>query len=195
MSATPPAAATGAAGSSSPSARAWHPRPPRERREPALLQRPQSRRGLARNLDFSDPAAAKAAVLAHFEGWDEGLRKLIADADTITPRRVHALPVGHRWERVPGVTLLGDAAHLMSPFAGEGANLAMLDGARLALSLATHPDDTEAALSAYEEDLFPRSEESARDSADSLNTMFGVRGLEEMVAFFTSGPAGEQAPA
>ncbi|MFJ8083028.1 FAD-dependent oxidoreductase [Streptomyces sp. NPDC096205] len=140
-------------------------------------------------IDFSDPATAKAAVLAHFEGWDEGLRGLVADADTITPRRIHALPVGHRWDRVPGVTLLGDAAHLMSPFAGEGANLAMLDGAELAQAVAAHPGDTEAALAAYEEALFPRSEASAAESAGSLETMFGENGLQRMVEFFTTGPA------
>jgi 2-polyprenyl-6-methoxyphenol hydroxylase-like FAD-dependent oxidoreductase len=142
-------------------------------------------------IDFTDWAAAKAAVLAHFEDWDEGLRALVADADTITPRRIHALPVGHRWDRVPGVTLLGDAAHVMSPFAGEGANLAMLDGAELALAIAAHPGDTEAALAAYEEALFPRSEEAAAESAANLDTMFGERGLEQMVAFFTSGPAAQ----
>jgi 2-polyprenyl-6-methoxyphenol hydroxylase-like FAD-dependent oxidoreductase len=140
-------------------------------------------------IDFTDRAAAKAAVLAHFEGWDEGLRGLVADAETITPRRIHALPVGHRWDRVPGVTLLGDAAHVMSPFAGEGANLAMFDGAELALAVAARPGDTEAALTAYEETLFPRSEASAVESAASLDTMFGRRGLEQMVEFFTTGPA------
>ncbi|MFF2520670.1 FAD-dependent oxidoreductase [Streptomyces liangshanensis] len=140
-------------------------------------------------VDFSDHAAAKAAVLAHFEGWDDGLRGLVADAEVITPRRIHALPIGHRWDRTPGVTLLGDAAHVMSPFAGEGANLAMLDGAELALALAAHPGDTEAALTAYEKDLFPRSEASAVDSAASLDSMFGAQGLEQMVEFFRSGPA------
>ncbi|MEU5313297.1 NAD(P)/FAD-dependent oxidoreductase [Streptomyces sp. NPDC021562] len=140
-------------------------------------------------VDFTDQATAKAAVLAHFEDWDEGLRALVADADSVTPRRIHALPVGHRWDRAPGVTLLGDAAHLMSPFAGEGANLAMLDGAELALAVAAHPGDTEAALAAYEEALFPRGEASAAESAASLDTMFSEKGLEQMAAFFTSGPA------
>ncbi|MFJ1730912.1 FAD-dependent oxidoreductase [Streptomyces sp. NPDC088254] len=142
-------------------------------------------------VDFTDQAAAKAAVLARFEGWDEGLRGLVADAETIIPRRIHALPVGHRWDRVAGVTLLGDAAHLMSPFAGEGANLAMFDGAGLALAIAAHPGDTEAALAAYEEALFPRSEASAAESAANLDTMFGERGLEQMVAFFISGTAAQ----
>ncbi|MFI8461332.1 FAD-dependent oxidoreductase [Kitasatospora sp. NPDC085464] len=140
-------------------------------------------------VDFRDGDAAKAAVLAHFEGWHEDLRALVVDADTITPRRVHALPVGHRWDRVPGVTLLGDAAHLMSPFAGEGANLAMLDGAELGQAIAAHPGDTEAALTTYENALFPRSEASAAESAASLNTMFGDDGLEKMTAFFTTAPA------
>ncbi|MFJ6520652.1 FAD-dependent oxidoreductase [Streptomyces filamentosus] len=139
-------------------------------------------------VDFTDLPTAKQAVLTRFEGWDEALRGLIADADTMTPRRIHALPVGHRWDRVPGVTLLGDAAHVMSPFAGEGANLAMFDGAELALAIAAHPGDTEAALTAYEKALFPRSETSAADSARSLDTMFGPQGLEQMAAFFTAGP-------
>ncbi|WP_055500314.1 FAD-dependent oxidoreductase [Streptomyces albus] len=143
-------------------------------------------------IDFRDVPAAKAAVLSHFEGWDEGLRDLVADADgALVPRRIHALPVGHRWDRVPGVTLLGDAAHLMSPFAGEGANLAMLDGAELGRAIAAHPGDREAALAAYEEALFPRSEASARESAASLETMFGEHGLERLAEFFTSAAEAE----
>ncbi|MCF3961865.1 FAD-dependent oxidoreductase [Streptomyces fuscigenes] len=137
-------------------------------------------------IDFADTAAAKAAVLSHFEGWDESVRGLIAEADgALVPRRIHALPVGHRWDRVPGVTLLGDAAHLMSPFAGEGANLAMLDGASLGRSLAAHPGDPEAALAAYEAALFPRSEAAAAQSAGNLESMFGGRGPELMTAFFS----------
>ncbi|AEW99649.1 FAD-dependent oxidoreductase [Streptantibioticus cattleyicolor] len=142
-------------------------------------------------IDFGDTAAAKAAVLSHFDGWDESLRALVADADgALVPRRIHALPVGHRWDRVPGVTLLGDAAHLMSPFAGEGANLALLDGAELGQAVAAHPGDIEAALTAYEEALFPRAEASAAESAGSLEAMFGPRGLERTVELFTTGPAG-----
>jgi len=124
-------------------------------------------------INFAAPDAAKADLLAHFIGWDAGLRALIADADgELIPRPIHALPVGHRWERTPGVTLLGDAAHLMSPFAGEGANLAMLDAAELAAALVAYLRDREAALGAYEAALFPRSAAAAAQSAANLIASF-----------------------
>ncbi|MFE1913872.1 FAD-dependent oxidoreductase [Streptomyces anandii] len=137
-------------------------------------------------IDFTDTTAAKERILEHFTGWDKALRALVADADgTLVPRRIHALPAGHRWDRVPGVTLLGDAAHLMSPFAGEGANLAMLDGAELGRFLAARPYDVEAALTAYEGRLFPRAGAAAEDSARSAALLFredAPRGLVEMFA-------------
>ncbi|OXM63710.1 FAD-dependent oxidoreductase [Amycolatopsis vastitatis] len=139
------------------------------------------------SIDFTDTAAAKAALLTHFAGWHDRFHTLLTDADgALVPRRVNALPVGHRWDRVPGVTLLGDAAHLMSPFAGEGANLAMLDGAELAQAIAAHPGDTETALAAYEQALFPRSEDSAAESAASLELMFGPDPVTRLVDRFAS---------
>lgn len=137
-------------------------------------------------IDFTDTDAAKAHILEHFAGWDPSLRALVSDADGgLVPRPIYALPVGHRWRRTPGVTLLGDAAHLMSPFAGEGANLAMLDGAALGQSIVAYPGDTEAALAAYEHELFPRSEFSAAATADSLTVCFAQdapRGLLDLFA-------------
>ncbi|WP_329047863.1 FAD-dependent monooxygenase [Amycolatopsis sp. NBC_01488] len=128
-------------------------------------------------LRTQDPAeivdlADRGRLLDVFAGFHPGLRALVGESDgPLIPRPIHALPVGHRWARVPGVTLLGDAAHVMSPFAGEGANLAMLDATELALALAGH-DDVESALTAYETALFPRAEEAARDSADNLESCF-----------------------
>ncbi|GGR90093.1 oxidoreductase [Streptomyces nojiriensis] len=110
-------------------------------------------------IDFADAAAATARIAREFEGWAPELTALITDGDTAPVLRPqYALPTGHRWDRVPGVTLLGDAAHLTPPN-GEGANLAMYDGAELGKALAAHPDDVEAALGEYEQAMFPRSAE------------------------------------
>jgi 2-polyprenyl-6-methoxyphenol hydroxylase-like FAD-dependent oxidoreductase len=140
----------------------------------------------ADGLAGAAPEAVRDAVLAHFEGWDASLRALVTEADgPLTVRRIHALPIGHRWERVPGVTLLGDAAHLMSPFAGEGANLAMQDGARLGEALSREAD-TEAALAAYEADMFRRAAASAAESAESMRMMFGPDGLRGLLDQFAA---------
>ncbi len=148
-------------------------------------------------IDFTDTPAAKTAILDRLAGWHDALRGFVANADTpLTPRRINALPVGHSWSRVPGVTLLGDAAHVMSPFAGEGANLAMYDGALLALAIADHPGDVEAGLTAYEADLFPRAADAAADSAGSLNMLFSPdspQGLVRMFAEFDAQAAGGEA--
>ncbi|HEY4703459.1 MAG TPA: FAD-dependent monooxygenase, partial [Streptosporangiaceae bacterium] len=100
-------------------------------------------------------------------------------------RALHTLPADHRWDRMPGVTLLGDAAHLMPP-SGEGANLAMYDGSELGNAIAAHPDDIEAALAQYEEAMFARSAAEAADSAALLTICFGDNAPYSMVEFFTS---------
>ena len=136
-------------------------------------------------IDFSAPAAAAARVVAEFEGWAPALTALITDGETApVPRPIHTLPNGHRWDRVPGVTLLGDAAHLMPP-AGEGANLAMFDGAELGKAIGAHPGDVEAALTAYEVALFPRSASAAADAHQILELCLGDSAPFGLVDFFT----------
>ena len=146
--------------------------------------------GWLAGIDFSDPPAARARVAEEFAGWAPALTALVTDGDTDpVPRALHALPADHRWDRVAGVTLLGDAAHVMTP-SGDGANLAMFDGAELAAAIAAHPGDVEVALRAFERELFPRSEAKAVEAADGLrDVLFGTDSPLSLVEFFT-----QQAP-
>ncbi|MFE3167539.1 FAD-dependent oxidoreductase [Streptomyces sp. NPDC059224] len=135
-------------------------------------------------IDFTDASGAAARIAAEFEGWAPELTALITDGDTAPVLRpLHTLPAGHRWERVPGVTLLGDAAHLMIPN-GEGANLAMHDGAELGRALAAHPGDPEAALAAYEPAMFSRGAEEAADATQLHELMFGDDAPHGLIAMF-----------
>ncbi|MCA1184899.1 MULTISPECIES: NAD(P)/FAD-dependent oxidoreductase [unclassified Saccharopolyspora] len=137
-------------------------------------------------VDFTDAAAATARIAAEFPGWAPELTALITESDTAPVLRpLHELPVGHRWERVPGVTLLGDAAHLAAPN-GEGANLAMLDGAELGAALAAHPGDVETALAEHERAMFTRSAEAAADGAEAYELMFGPDAPHAVVDFFAA---------
>jgi 2-polyprenyl-6-methoxyphenol hydroxylase-like FAD-dependent oxidoreductase len=143
--------------------------------------------GWIASIDFSDPVTAMARVAEEFDGWAPELRALITDGETAPMLRpIHALPVEHTWNRVAGVTLLGDAAHLMSPFAGEGANLAMYDGAELGRAIAANPGDVEAALTAYEKDLFPRSTSVAAETDRNLKLFFAENAPQSLVDFFTN---------
>jgi 2-polyprenyl-6-methoxyphenol hydroxylase-like FAD-dependent oxidoreductase len=140
-----------------------------------------------------DSAVTRARLLGIFDGWAPELTALIADSDdTLVTRPIYVLPTGHRWARVAGVTLLGDAAHVMSPFAGEGANLAMQDATELAIALAGH-GDVETALTAYETAMFPRAEHAAAMSESSLVTSFAPGSPVELVAQMSHW-AGEMAP-
>ncbi len=122
-------------------------------------------------VDFADPASARARIAAEFEDWAPALVALITDGETPPVlRSLHALPTGHRWARVPGVTLLGDAAHLAPP-AGEGANLALLDGAELAAAIMAHPGDCEVALAAYEAAMFPPRRDGRRGRASNFGAV------------------------
>jgi 2-polyprenyl-6-methoxyphenol hydroxylase-like FAD-dependent oxidoreductase len=135
-------------------------------------------------IDWTNPSDARAALLREFAGWAPQLTELIARSDdTIVPRPIYALPVGHTWERVPGITLVGDAAHLMSPFAGEGANLALTDGADLARAIIAN-DSIDDAIDEYERTMFPRGAESAFQSAFGLDMIFSADAPAPIVSFF-----------
>ncbi len=135
-----------------------------------MLARPQD---WFAGIDFTDPAAATTRIVHEFDGWTTQLTALITDGETAPIlRHIYALPAAdHRWDRTPGVTLLGDAAHLTAPN-GEGANLALYDGAELAKAIATHPGDIETALTEYEQPMFVRSA-AADAQAPDLYEMLG----------------------
>jgi 2-polyprenyl-6-methoxyphenol hydroxylase-like FAD-dependent oxidoreductase len=134
----------------------------------------------ASGLDWSSTEATKASLAAHFNGWSEELLQLIhqsgGNGEKIAPRQIYALPVGHCWEHRSGVTLIGDAAHLMSPFGGDGANLAIRDAADLALALIEENDWT-TAVQKSEITMWTRAEPAAAGAWDAIQETYSEDGL------------------
>ncbi|KAI0737304.1 FAD/NAD-P-binding domain-containing protein [Daedaleopsis nitida] len=114
------------------------------------------------------------------EGWSPTLLQLIERCDdaAICLRPLYYLPVAHTWEHVRGVTLVGDAAHLMTPFAGGAANIGMLDGLELGLALVDAiaggktDEEREAAIAAFEKTMFERAEKMAVFANANMEAFF-----------------------
>ncbi|CDO75942.1 hypothetical protein BN946_scf184873.g31 [Trametes cinnabarina] len=136
-----------------------------------------------------DPKEAKKALLEIYHDWAPWMRKFIelADEEAIYLRPLFYLPVGHRWPHTPGVTIVGDAAHLMSPFAGAGANLAMADALELGLVLAdaTHDglgaEEREAAIAKWEEAMCARAEKVAARTKRNLESFMSPEAPKTIV--------------
>lgn len=123
-----------------------------------------------KRFDFTSPSSVREGLLAEFADHAEGIADLFrASNDNFMVRHIHALPVGHRWQHRQGVTLLGDAAHLMSPFGGEGVNAAMLDGSDLAMRLIEQVGWNQA-VKDYEQHMFERVVQAAAHSAEAAAT-------------------------
>ncbi|KAH9917146.1 monooxygenase FAD-binding protein [Epithele typhae] len=129
----------------------------------------------------SDAAEARVSLLQKFEGWAPVLRKFIEHGadDGIYHRPLYMLQPGLRWEHVDGVTIIGDAAHVMTPFAGMGANVSMLDGLEMGLAIAeavnagASKEGREAAIKKAEEKLFEESAKWTGITAFNMEKMTG----------------------
>ncbi|OKI12466.1 NAD(P)/FAD-dependent oxidoreductase [Streptomyces sp. CB03911] len=122
-------------------------------------------------LDLGDSAAVRHHLLQEFDDWAAELLPFITEAEAFGNRALHALPAPLAWAHTPGVTLLGDAAHLMSPFGGYGMNLALLDGAELARALAEEAD-LDTAVARYEGVMLARSGPLAVGANQALDRFF-----------------------
>lgn len=101
--------------------------------------------------------------MKNYADWSPEMRDIITATDGPLERRsLYMLPIGSRWKHKPGLTLLGDAAHLMTPFGGEGVNLAFQDSLSLGNAIIdAAKEGKESSLDArireYEEDMFERA--------------------------------------
>ncbi|EUC55689.1 2-polyprenyl-6-methoxyphenol hydroxylase, putative [Rhizoctonia solani AG-3 Rhs1AP] len=117
------------------------------------------------------PAQGRAKILDKFEGWAPMFLEVLRLTEgPLVPRPLYMFPVDHKWEARSGVTLIGDAGHVMTPAAGEGVNMAMWDAAELAKAIVAgvrggHLDEK---VRESEMELFNRAEDSARRTERNL---------------------------
>lgn len=87
-------------------------------------------------LDEKRETISLQEVRSWYEDWTPELLELLERCEGEMPMKpLYELPVGYKWTHRSGITLLGDAAHLMTPFAGEGVNLALQDAMDLSRAI------------------------------------------------------------
>jgi len=131
---------------------------------------------LQNRFDFSSSEKLRKDLVREYAGYADKLLDLLrASNDNFAIRPIYALPIGHRWLNRQGLTLIGDAAHVMSPFGGDGVNNAMRDATELALMLRENVSWTQA-VAEYEKPMFLRIVTSATDAADAVATLLSHDG-------------------
>ncbi len=135
-------------------------------------------------LQKENPETVVSRMLAEFAGWAPELTHFMAGADgPPVIRPIYSLPLDHTWAPTPGITLIGDAAHLRPP-AGDGANLAMLDAAELGHAIADQPDRMNEAVASFEARMFERSATAAQDGIEGMQALLGEDAPHSVLKFF-----------
>jgi 2-polyprenyl-6-methoxyphenol hydroxylase-like FAD-dependent oxidoreductase len=133
-------------------------------------------------INFTDKLQVLAWFKQEYAEWADVWQELFENASAaFVPRPIYCMPLGQTWEAQANITLLGDAAHLMPPFAGEGVNMAMLDAYELARCLTNaNFDNAHDAIAAYETEMRQRASAAAKDSLESGEAMHSPGAIEFM---------------
>ena len=121
-----------------------------------------------------------------FSNWSEEWYEFFTnEAVYLIPRPQYYFPFDQNWETLDNLTMIGDAAHRMPPYAGEGANVALQDSFELAEVLTgSEFSDIKKALSYFEKEMVKRGAASTQDTLENMERMFSNNSLQQMTAFF-----------
>jgi 2-polyprenyl-6-methoxyphenol hydroxylase-like FAD-dependent oxidoreductase len=139
-------------------------------------------------IDFTDKAQVLAWFKAEYTSWNNIWNELFENSSSVfIPRPQYCMPFDQTWQALPNLTMLGDAAHLMPPYAGEGVNMAMLDALELSQHLLSDAyPDTLSAIAAYENQMRERASETAAmtmESTKALHSPDAIRFLLDVIGY------------
>jgi 2-polyprenyl-6-methoxyphenol hydroxylase-like FAD-dependent oxidoreductase len=137
-------------------------------------------------LDYTDKKQILDWFTKEYSGWSPVWYELFENASTpFWPRPIYCAPLDQTWEPLSNLTMLGDAAHVMPPFAGEGANVAMLDALELSEHLTSGKyNSLKEAIAFFERDMRKRAAIAAKESLENGERMHSEGALTMMLDFF-----------
>jgi 2-polyprenyl-6-methoxyphenol hydroxylase-like FAD-dependent oxidoreductase len=140
------------------------------------------------NLNYADNTQLLSWFKKTYWEWSSTWYELFENATPpFIPRPINFMPLDQTWQALPNLTILGDAAHVMPPFAGEGANVAMLDALELCNCLTNGNYRTLLeAIVAYEVIMRKRAAAATKESLENGALMHSAHALTDMLEMFGS---------
>ncbi|WP_332874853.1 NAD(P)/FAD-dependent oxidoreductase [Hymenobacter psoromatis] len=138
-------------------------------------------------IDFADRAQVTEWFKKDFGSWNNIWQELFISPEAwFIPRPQYHFPLAQEWAALPNLTMLGDAAHRMPPYAGEGVNMAMQDAFELAECLTDRPfEDVQTAIAAYEKQMRQRTSEVTRLTLDSTEMLHGADPITDLLTMMS----------
>ncbi len=143
--------------------------------------------------EANSPDRRVAWFHAHFEGWSDLWDPLFREAVSMVWRPLLVCPSNQHWEPKSNVTLIGNAAHVMPPYAGEGVNMAMLDALVLSRLLLSEESSSDA-IAMYEAEMFARMQHMTADTMANTEMFYAPDASDRVVALFRGFGGAEVAP-
>lgn len=148
-------------------------------------------------IDFEKRDAAREQVIErYFSHVSPDLQRVLQlSKDKIVPRALYELPIGFSYPHHAGVTLIGDAAHVMTPFAGVGVNVGMMDALMLAkevIASSRGGKGLDEGVMAYEAELWPRAKKFMEKTAKGKERHFSAGGSKAMADMLRAFHAGQK---
>ncbi len=139
-------------------------------------------------LNYNDKLQMLDWFRATYPEWSKIWDELFENANLpFIPRPIYCMPLDQYWKALPNLTIIGDAAHVMPPFAGEGVNMAMLDALELSECLTSNQyPSLQEAISDYETNMRSRAAVAAKESLDNGILMHSENALGEILTLFSS---------
>jgi 2-polyprenyl-6-methoxyphenol hydroxylase-like FAD-dependent oxidoreductase len=140
---------------------------------------------------FTDSAELRERLRETFTGWSPDLLGVLDEIDTdFAYWPLYGMPVHQQWQPHSGVTLVGDAAHVMPPFGGEGVNMALLDAVELVHTLFSPEHATlDEAIAAFEQGMLDRMVGAILDTNAGGDLLLNPAGTEPLLSHFTAAGA------
>jgi len=141
----------------------------------------------ASGLDFTDRAQLRAWFKTRFSDWSDIWLELFgSDESYFIPRPMYHYEGLQQWPVHANLTMIGDAAHRMPPYAGEGVNMAMLDALELYEAICNEEyEDLSEAIHSFELQMCARAATVTSLTLEQMNQMHSPDGLDRLVAMFS----------